>query len=525
MAIETIDVDPTSTGTPKPVGADKIGTDYFQVVKLAVGADGSLRLIEDADGMPVKATSLPLPTGAASEATLALMKTATDSILTASLQIEAAVEALNTKTTAVNTGAIAGAVSVSNFPATQAISGNVGVIGAVEIVNDVGNPIPVNGTVTANISGAVSQSGAWSMTVLNASLPVTGTFWQATQPVSAAALPLPTGAATEATLTALNGKIPAAPATEGGNLATLVTRTPALGAAAASASSPVVVANDLIVGAAASVAAINTDLLTGVVSGWFDALAFHSVAIQVVGGASISAGAIIFEQTNDTTAAAAGNVWAVEEDTSITPTPNIAAITIAATTTRMFRAPVFARFVRVRVSTAFVGGTVQAVAAFSQMPYARSVQTVHQATAANLNVTASGTVTTNNAAGTNAIGDVGVQLRANATGAATTLKIVSAATTNATIVKASAGRVVGYQLQNTTASIVYVKLHNQATTPTAGASVFLPIAIPANGKAEYASEAGIAFATGIGLTTVTGAADSDATAVALNAIVGSIHFA
>ena len=37
-------------------------------------------------------------------------------------------------------------------------------------------------------------------------VPVSGTFWQATQPVSAVSLPLPTGAATESTLAALNNK-------------------------------------------------------------------------------------------------------------------------------------------------------------------------------------------------------------------------------------------------------------------------------------------------------------------------------
>jgi hypothetical protein len=37
--------------------------------------------------------------------------------------------------------------------------------------------------------------------------PVSGTFWQATQPISAASLPLPTGAATEATLAALDAKV------------------------------------------------------------------------------------------------------------------------------------------------------------------------------------------------------------------------------------------------------------------------------------------------------------------------------
>lgn len=45
--------------------------------------------------------------------------------------------------------------------------------------------------------------------IVNTSIPVTGTFFQATQPISAAALPLPTGASTETTLAALNGKFSA----------------------------------------------------------------------------------------------------------------------------------------------------------------------------------------------------------------------------------------------------------------------------------------------------------------------------
>lgn len=44
---------------------------------------------------------------------------------------------------------------------------------------------------------------------ISGTLPVSGTFWQATQPISAAALPLPTGAATEATLAAFSAKLPA----------------------------------------------------------------------------------------------------------------------------------------------------------------------------------------------------------------------------------------------------------------------------------------------------------------------------
>lgn len=139
--------------------------------------------------------------------------------------------------------------------------------------------------------------------------------------------------------------------------------------------------------------------------------------------------------------------------------------------------------------------------------------------------TVTGTVSVNALpAGTSAIGDVGQQYRANATGAASGTHIVSAATTNATVVKAGAGRVLGWHLANTSAAWKYVKLHNQTTTPTAGTGVVRTIAIPPNGVADFALEGGIAFATGIGLTIVNGAADADATAVAANDVVGDLFF-
>lgn len=142
----------------------------------------------------------------------------------------------------------------------------------------------------------------------------------------------------------------------------------------------------------------------------------------------------------------------------------------------------------------------------------------------------SGTVTANIgtgslAAGTNAIGDVGTQYRGNATGAASVAHLVSAASTNATVVKASAGRLLGWQLQNTTASIVYLKLHNTSTTPTAGASVYMAIAIPANGRTDFRLDGGIAFTNGIAFTTVTTSPDSGSTAVTLGSIVGSLFYA
>lgn len=134
----------------------------------------------------------------------------------------------------------------------------------------------------------------------------------------------------------------------------------------------------------------------------------------------------------------------------------------------------------------------------------------------------SGTVTL--AAGANLIGDVGLQVRASAVGAASIHHIVSAATTNVAQIKATAGRVMGYCLSNTTTTWRYVKLHNVAAA-TAGAGVVMTIGIPPNSKAQNVTTTGIAFATAISRSIVAGAADADATAIAATDVVGDIFFA
>jgi hypothetical protein len=132
--------------------------------------------------------------------------------------------------------------------------------------------------------------------------------------------------------------------------------------------------------------------------------------------------------------------------------------------------------------------------------------------------------TVNLGATTSLVGDVGQQYRANATGAASGTHLVSGASTNATVAKASAGRLLGFVLTNNAAAKVYVKFHNQTTTPTAGTGVVRSFGIPAGGTITFALEGGIAFSTGIAFTTVTGAADADTTAVAANDIVGDIFW-
>ena len=93
--------------------------------------------------------------------------------------------------------------------------------------------------------------------------------------------------------------------------------------------------------------------------------------------------------------------------------------------------------------------------------------------------------------------------------------INSAATTNATSVKASAGTVYSVTASNTGAAAAFVKLYNLATAPTVGTStIAITISVPAGGTTNLSfGAAGARFSTGIGLSITNLGTDADATAV------------
>jgi hypothetical protein len=94
--------------------------------------------------------------------------------------------------------------------------------------------------------------------------------------------------------------------------------------------------------------------------------------------------------------------------------------------------------------------------------------------------------------------------------------INSAATTNATSIKASAGSVYNMAISNTSASPRYVKLYNKASAPTVGTDVpVLTIVVPAGALVQNNfGIVGHRFTTGIALAITSGAADNDTGAVA-----------
>jgi hypothetical protein len=162
----------------------------------------------------VSASSLPLPTGAA---TSALQTTGNSSL-----------SSIDGKTPALGQALAAGSTPVV-LPAAQ--------ITALTPPTSVG------------ITGSVAVTGPLTDTQLRATaVPVSGAFYQATQPISATALPLPTGAATSANQTSLitvlgspmqqsggsltanagiNLNTSALALETGGNLAAINTKTPA----------------------------------------------------------------------------------------------------------------------------------------------------------------------------------------------------------------------------------------------------------------------------------------------------------
>lgn len=106
-------------------------------------------------------------------------------------------------------------------------------------------------------------------------------------------------------------------------------------------------------------------------------------------------------------------------------------------------------------------------------------------------------------------------------------RVASAATTNATSVKAAPGHVYGIYLGNVDADeIRYLKLYDKASAPTVGTDVpIATIAIPISGQAHLSFPVGIPFSLGIAYAIVDGIADSDTTAVAANDVHGGLLYA
>jgi len=161
---------------------------------------------------------------------------------------------------------------------------------------------------------------------------------------------------------------------------------------------PAVHFQDVYVTGQGSQTALNQNIILATAgTGSYDTLngttgiSFRSVSLEIVPAAgTVTAGVVSFEGSNDNT-----NFVAVflTDSANITAVP-VSTVTLAANTPRYFIGSIPFRYFRARISTGITGTTtgVQCFSVFSTVPYSSPRLTVSQATAASLNVTATGTV-------------------------------------------------------------------------------------------------------------------------------------
>lgn len=174
--------------------------DVLQVIYEVTSSDPLTNTQLRASAVPVSASSLPLPSGAATLTEQQSQTTLLGTIDADTGAIASSVASLDSK----NPALVGGRVPVDGSGVTQPVSGTFWQ--ATQPVSIASMPsTPVTGTfwqATQPVSGPLTNAE------LRASaIPVSGTFFQATQPVSAASLPLPTGAATDALQTSGNASL------------------------------------------------------------------------------------------------------------------------------------------------------------------------------------------------------------------------------------------------------------------------------------------------------------------------------
>lgn len=391
-------------------------------------------------------------------------------------------------------------------------------------INDAGGSLTVDGTVAVSaVSGtiAATQSGTWNVTN------VSGT------------VSLPTGAATSANQSTEITALGTLALETGGNLAAIKAKTdniPAQGQALAAASTPVVLTASQLTTLTPPAAITGFSTSTKQSDG--------SQKSQVVDGSGNVIGAtsnaldINIKSGNPTSIAATqSGTWNI---TNVSGT--ISLPTGAATTAKQ---PALGT--AGSASTDVI--TIQGIASGTVVPISVASIPSHAVTnAGTFAVQESGTqIQVDDAAFTPATskvamagfqadevatdsvdeGDGGaarmtldrkqiVSMQPHTQGGTSVYHLASAASTNATVVKNSVGQLYGYMISNTSAAYTYLAFHDTASTPTAGASVLFKIGIPAGGAANLSFSNGVAFASGIAITTVTGAPDSNSTGVALS---------
>ena len=126
---------------------------------------------------------------------------------------------------------------------------------------------------------------------------------------------------------------------------------------------------------------------------------------------------------------------------------------------------------------------------------------------------------------------VPVSPRPNNTGAngTTAYKLISTASTNANVVKASGGNLYSIIAIGLTSTVRYLKIYSKATAPTVGTDVpLMTIPVPANTQGAGVAlpfSMGVNFPLGIGVAITSGSADNDTGSVGAGDVIVNLTYA
>jgi hypothetical protein len=128
-------------------------------------------------------------------------------------------------------------------------------------------------------------------------------------------------------------------------------------------------------------------------------------------------------------------------------------------------------------------------------------------------------------AGTAQIGSAPLGASATVGTGTVNARVKSAVSNNLTSVKASAGKLFGFTLYNSTAAAKFFKIYNKASAPIVASDVpIMTVIVPANGQSNYSNPIGKAFATGIAYAITGAIGDTDATNTAVDDVTGALDY-
>lgn len=245
--------------------------------------------------------------------------------------------------------------------------------------------------------------------------------------------------------------------------------------------------------------------LTAIGTYEFNTNGLGAVTVRVVkGGSATYTGAI--QCTND------NSNW-----TTLQALPVAGGAVVTSVTTSGFWVVNTSGCTKVRLNATAVGGTGGLTVQMAGSPAASPLQAVQLAAGAA--ILGSVAIDQTTPGTTNA-----VQAITGTTGGGSMAKMLSAATTNSTSIKASAGTLYLVTAANTNAATAYLKFYNTAGAPTCNSdTVQMTFTLIQNVPRTIEIPFGAAFSNGIGLCITGAAADNDNTA-ATTGIVTSIVY-